>query len=471
MPGGDLAALGRGGGAGVDVVDGQVLHVAAGHEGGRSVVEAEPVGGAEPAEEVGGLGQRHPRGVVAAAVDGDEHDLAVGESGVPAGQDDRVAADALHDVDGGGDAERERVADAAGVGHVGQLVERRRRRAAGGEDGAVGRDRPGIAADADDLERRRRPDRPDRAGGPHDQLGVGAVGGVAGPGGRVEHHVAGVGVDVDAAHGDGPAVAGGDRTGPVERAGLEAPVPGDDQLGPAGDRRAEQPAAGDDATGRLPGGGVVEVGVDAGEAPHPAAHLAGELTGRALVGDGVMAADGHETGGAGGDAGDVHGLGRIGQGQGLMVDAGGQLGAALRLVAGRDGTLGAERRHQERQRERSQQDPSRGVHEPGDSWSSQVALYLCNDYSCCLINGKCLLVHEILHLYYSAKISTRSPSSRSCKSNRRPVAPPSMARSRSSSALPLTCGARRVPRRRATCMRLTGMVTLTFWRRGRCIRM
>src|ERR1051326_8748803 len=39
-----------------------------------------------------------------------------------------------------------------------------------------------------------------------------------------------------------------------------------------------------------------------------------------------------------------------------------------------------------------------------------------------------------------------------------------MARRRSSSALPLSCGARRVPRRRPTCMRLTGIVTLTFWR-------
>jgi hypothetical protein len=83
-----------------------------------------------------------------------------------------------------------------------------------------------------------------------------------------------------------------------------------------------------------------------------------------------MAADGHEAGDAGGDAGDVHGLGRIGQGQGLVVDPGGHLRAALRLVAGRDGTLGAERRRGEEQREAGQQDPSRGTHEPGDSWSS-----------------------------------------------------------------------------------------------------
>src|SRR5207237_372016 len=70
--GGDLPALG---GGGVGVVGGQVLDVAAGHEGGGTAVEAEPVGGPEAGEEIGGLGQGHARGAVVAGVDGDEHDL------------------------------------------------------------------------------------------------------------------------------------------------------------------------------------------------------------------------------------------------------------------------------------------------------------------------------------------------------------------------------------------------------------
>ena len=61
--------------------------------------------------------------------------------------------------------------------------------------------------------------------------------------------------------------------------------------------------------------GIGEVGVDAGEAADPPAHVAGQLAADVLVGDGVMAADRDETGGARGDPGDVHRLGPLGIGQ------------------------------------------------------------------------------------------------------------------------------------------------------------
>ena len=161
-----------GGGGGVAVVDREVPHLAAGDEGGGGVVEAEPVGGAEADEEVGGLGQGHAGSVDAAGVDRHEDDFTgrvpahqgpgvagageavvhVGEGGLPVPQDGGAAADALDGVDGGPDAEVESAVDAAGVGPGGELVEDGGRRSAGGEDGAVGRDRAWLAADADDLE-------------------------------------------------------------------------------------------------------------------------------------------------------------------------------------------------------------------------------------------------------------------------------------------------------------------------------
>ena len=162
-------------------------------------------------------------------------------------------------------------------------------------------------------------------------------------------------------------VAGGDRARPVERAGLEASVPGDDELGAAGYRGAEQAATGDDAAHCVTGGGIAEVGVDPGEAADPPAHVARQLAAATLVGDGVMAADGDDPGGAGRHPGDLDGLRRIGQRQGLVANSGGQRSAALRLVAVRDGSLRAERRRRDERHEGSQQDPTRGAHEHGDS--------------------------------------------------------------------------------------------------------
>src|SRR5258708_15859348 len=78
-----------------------------------------------------------------------------------------------------------------------------------------------------------------------------------------------------------------------------------------------------------------------------------------------------------------------------------------------------------------------------------IGPYVCPDY---LVKGH----------YCSTKISSRLPSSRSCKSNRRPVVPLSIARITFCIVPSLSCDTRRANRCRLILIRYIGMVAVTF---------
>src|SRR4029079_6288685 len=80
---------------------------------------------------------------------------------------------------------------------------------------------------------------------------------------------------------------------------------------------------------------------------------------------------------------------------------------------------------------------------------------------------ECLCGHIFapFSIVYSTKISTRSFSSRSCISKIRPGVPASIARMISSVLALANRGANRAPSFSPTPTRLTGIVTLIFWRR------